>query len=159
MRRPCYRAGFVHLKARLRCDNAARMGATTSLVREAFRAFVERDRQAVRDLLDPEVVWYPALGALLDEKSYDGPDAVCSLVLDEIPSVIEGFTAEVLEIGELDEETALVLVRFNGRVPSVDMPIEQVFAQVHRVRNGKGIEMRAYPSKQEALDAALGIAD
>lgn len=126
-----------------------------SFLREAFRAFGEGDREAVTDLLDPEVAWYPALGPLLDQQVYRGQEDVCRLIFDEIPSVIDDFSAEILEIEHVDDETVLAMVRFSGRVASADLPIEQTFAQVHRMRDGRAFEMRSYSTRTEAI-AALG---
>ena len=131
-------------------------GDNVEAVRRGFQAFERRDRDAATTLLDPEVAWYPALGALLGQSSYHGPEAVAGLVLDEIPSVIEGFTSEVQELRDVGDDTVLVIVRFRGRVPSAQMEIEQVFGQVYRLRDGKVVEMRSYSSREQAL-AALGL--
>lgn len=123
------------------------------LVRKGFDAFARQDRAGIKALLDPEVTWYPALGPLLERSSYHGPDQICRLVLDEIPSVLQGFHAELLGIEDLGE-TALAIVKFHGTARSTGLPVAQTFFQLFRARNGKGIEMRAFTDRDAALQAA-----
>ena len=124
------------------------------LIGRAFCAFEARDRDGVMECLAPDIVWYPALGPFLDQTVYRGPEEVCRLVFDEIPSVMEGFTSEVREVTDLGGDAVLVIVNFHGRIASADMEIQQVFGQVHRVRDGRAVEMRAYTTKREAVEAA-----
>jgi ketosteroid isomerase-like protein len=123
------------------------------LVRRGFRTFETGDRTAFMALLQPEVVWYPAMELLLEQSSYHGPDAVCRLLFEEIPSVLEGFTSELLGVHDLGGDAVLAVVKFKGRAVSAGMTVEQVFGQVFRARDGKAVEMRSYPSKAEALEA------
>jgi ketosteroid isomerase-like protein len=123
------------------------------LVRRGFRTFETGDRTAFMALLQPEVVWYPAMELLLEQSSYHGPDAVCRLLFEEIPSVLEGFNSELLGVHDLGGDAVLAVVKFKGRVVSAGMTVEQVFGQVFRARDGKAVEMRSYPSKAEALEA------
>jgi uncharacterized protein len=123
------------------------------LVRRGFRAFETGDRRAFTALLDPEAVWHPALELLLEQSSYHGPEAVCRLLFEEIPSVLEGFTSELLGVHDLGGDAVLAVVKFRGRAVSAGITVEQVFGQAFRVRDGKALEMRSYPSKAEALEA------
>jgi uncharacterized protein len=123
------------------------------LVRRGFRAFETGDRRAFTALLDPEAVWHPALELLLEQSSYHGPEAVCRLLFEEIPSVLEGFSSELLGVHDLGGDAVLAVVKFRGRAVSAGITVEQVFGQVFRVRDGKALEMRSYPSKAEALEA------
>ena len=95
----------------------------------------------------------PGHGPLLEAVGYRGPDEVASVVFDEIPAVLKGFTAEVLDVEPLDDERVLATVRFKGTAESTGMEIEQVFAQVFTIRDGKGVEMHSYTSKADALAA------
>jgi len=123
------------------------------LVGRGFQAFERGDREAFRAMLHPEVVWHPAMELLLEQSSYHGPEAVCRLLFEEIPSVLEGFTSELLGVQDLGGDAVLAVVKFKGRAVSAGVTVEQVFGQVFRARDGRGIEMRSYPSKAEALEA------
>lgn len=124
------------------------------LVRRGYDAFARGDRQVLMDeLFDPEVEWFPALGPLLEQSSYRGPEAVCHMLFEEIPSVLQGFRAEVLEVRDLGDEAVLAIVRFRG-FATAGVEVEQLFFQVHWLREGKALVMRSYTSEAAALEAA-----
>jgi ketosteroid isomerase-like protein len=120
-------------------------------VRRAYAAFASGDRDAVMEMLTPDVVWYPALELLLDQSIYHGPEAVCRLLFEEIPAVLEGFRAELLELHDLDDERVLAVARFRGRAGGTD--VEQTFGQLFHGRDGRTYRMDSYPSRREALEA------
>ena len=120
-------------------------------VRRAYTAFTTGDRDAVMGMLTPDVVWYPALGLLLEQSIYHGPEAVCRLLFEEIPSVLEGFRAELLELHDLGDDAVLAIARFRGRTAGSE--VEQTFGQLFRGRGGRTYRMDSYPSRREALEA------
>ena len=122
-------------------------------IRAGYAAFNRRDREGITAALDPEVTWYPALAPLLTRTRYHGHDEICGLILDEIPSVLEGFRAELRDVEDLGD-AVLATVRFSGTATSTGLPIEQTFFQLFRTRNHKGIEMRSFTSRADALEAA-----
>jgi ketosteroid isomerase-like protein len=122
-------------------------------VREAFAAFIAGDSAAFREALDPEMAWHSSLVPLLAKTVYHGPDEICGLLFDEIPAVLDGFSAEVIEVEDLGD-TTLATVRFRGTATSTGLLVEQVVFQLWRHRNGKGVEMRAFRRRSEALEAA-----
>lgn len=123
-------------------------------VRAGYDAFVRGDREAIVAVLDPDATWYPAMGALLERTSYHGRDAICDLILREIPSVLEGFHADLIDVEDLGD-SVLATVRFSGTARSSGLPIEQTFFQLFfRLRNHKALEMRSFTSRAAALDAA-----
>jgi ketosteroid isomerase-like protein len=124
------------------------------LVRVGYDAFARGDRAKAHELCAPDVEWHPALGALLAQEVYRGPDEVVRVIFEEIPSVLTGFRSELLEIRELDDERVLGVARFGGTAASSGVEVDQVFGQVFTCREGRLVEMRSYPSKAEALDAA-----
>ena len=131
--------------------------ADVESIRKGYAAFNAGDREGMRAVLDPEVTWYPALGLMLKQTSYHGPEAICELVLEEIPSVLEGFHADLIEL-EDHGDAVIVKVRFTGTATSTGLEIEQNFFQLWRTRNHKGVEMRSFTTRAEALDAA-GLAE
>jgi ketosteroid isomerase-like protein len=128
------------------------------LVRAGFDAFVRRDREWLHAYVTSDVEWHPALGPLLTQEIYRGPDEVEHVVFDEIPSVLNDFTSEVLELTEIDDERVLAIVIFKGTAASSGMEIEQVFGQIYTLRDGKVAAMQSYSSKAAAL-AALGVSE
>ena len=112
-------------------------------VRETFAAFARGDATAFKKTLDDEMTWHSALVPLLKKVSYHGPDEIWRLLSEEIPAVLEGFSAEVLRIEDLGDAT-LATIRFGGTATSTGLLVEQTVFQLWRHRNGKGIEMRAF---------------
>jgi ketosteroid isomerase-like protein len=128
------------------------------LVRAGFGAFVRRDRTWPERYCAPDIEWRPALGLLLSQEVYRGPEEVERVIFDEIPSVLNDFTSEVLELIEIDDERVLAIVNFKGVAASSGMEIEQIFGQIYTLRGGKVAAMQSYSSKADAL-AALGVSE
>jgi ketosteroid isomerase-like protein len=128
------------------------------LVRVGFDAFERRDSDWLHAHVTPDVEWHPALGPLLSQEVYRGPDEVENVIFDEIPSVLNDFTSEVLELTEIDAERVLAIVKFKGTAASSGMEIEQVFGQIYTLHEGKVAAMHSYSSKAQAL-AAVGATD
>jgi ketosteroid isomerase-like protein len=126
-------------------------------VRETFAAFTRGDPAAFKETLDSEMTWHSALVPLLEKTTYQGPDEICRLLFEEIPAVLDGFAAEVVEIEDLGD-TTLATIRFGGTATSTGLLVEQTVFQLWRHRDGKGIEMRAFRRREDALDAA-GISE
>ena len=123
------------------------------LVRAGYDAFVRRDRDWLYANVTQDIEWHPAMGLLLKQEVYRGPEEVEDVIWNEIPAVLTGFTAEVLEVEPLDDDRVLGVVRFKGTAASTGMEVEQVFGQVYTARDGKVAEMRSYSSKEQALAA------
>jgi ketosteroid isomerase-like protein len=125
-------------------------------VRETFAAFTRGDAAGFKETLGPEMTWHSALVPLLEKTVYHGPDEIGRLLFEEIPAILEGFTADVLEIEDLGE-TTLATVRFRGTATSTGLLVEQTVFQLWRHRNGLGIEMRAF-RRRDDVPAAGGPA-
>ncbi|MDQ4041312.1 MAG: nuclear transport factor 2 family protein [Actinomycetota bacterium] len=123
-------------------------------VRRAYEIFACGDREAAMEVLDPDVVWYPAVDLLTEQSIYHGPEAVCRLVFEEIPSVLEGFETELLEIHDLADDKVLAIGRFQGRVAGNGTQVKQTFGQLFHVRDGRAVRMQSYPTRREAFEAA-----
>ena len=70
-------------------------------MRETFAAFARGDAAGFKKTLDREMTWHSALVPLLKRVAYHGPDEIWSLLSEEIPAVLEGFSAEVLDVEDL----------------------------------------------------------
>jgi ketosteroid isomerase-like protein len=125
-------------------------------VHRAYEAFATGDRETAMELLAPDVVWYSAVGLLMEQSIYHGAEAVCRLVFEEIPSVLADFRAELLEVHDVDDDRVLAIGRMHGRAVADGAELEQTFGQLFHVRDGRAIKMESYPSRREAL-RALGL--
>src|SRR5688500_4871456 len=126
-------------------------------VRRAYEVFASGDREAAMELLHPDVVWCPAAALLMEQSIYHGPEAVCRLLFEEIPSIIDNFRVELLEVHEVAEDKVLAIGRFRGRIHGTETEFNQTFGQLFTERDGRAIRMDSYSSRREALDA-LGVA-
>jgi ketosteroid isomerase-like protein len=122
-------------------------------VREAYEAFRRGDESEFKAVIDTDMTWRSSLVPLVEKPIYQGPDEIWNLLVEEIPTILEGFTADVLEVEDLGVAT-LVTVRFRGTATSTGLIVEQAVFHLWRLRGGKGTEMRAFLRREDALEAA-----
>jgi ketosteroid isomerase-like protein len=123
-------------------------------VRRGFAAFARGDREESASLLAPDAEFRPAMAGVLGRSVYRGREAVLRLLFEEQAEVLDGFAAELVEVEDLGGDAVLAVARFRGRARTGGLDVEQTFAQIHRVRDGQTLEMRAYPTVAEARRAA-----
>ena len=125
------------------------------LIRLGYDTVRTGDLETAGRLLTPRTRWHSAIGgAVLGKPVYVGPDEIIDLVYREIPSVLEGFRPEILEVRDLGGDLALAVVRWCGTIRSSGLDVDQIFGQLCQVRDGKWLEMRSYESV-EAAEAAI----
>ena len=120
------------------------------LTRRAFKAFGERDLDALLALLDDDVAAFPMLAGM--EGGYHGHGGVrrwWAGLLGTFPD----FQAEIVEVHDLGDLT-LAVVRFRGHGAASAAPLEATAWQLSRFSRGKCIGWRVYTSEREALEAA-----
>lgn len=124
------------------------------VIRRGYEAARLRDAATAAQLLAPDAVWHSAIGPMLGKTAYVGYEEIADLVFREIPSVLEDFRPEVLEIRDLGADMALAVVRWRATMRAGGMEIDQVFGQLCWVRDGRWLELRSYESV-EAAEAAV----
>jgi ketosteroid isomerase-like protein len=82
-----------------------------------------------------------------------GRDAVREFLTRDLFEGFDEFRAEPVAYEDLGD-AVLVTVRYVGRGESTGIEIDQTFASLYRLRNGKTMSMRDYPTRAEALEAA-----
>lgn len=121
------------------------------VVTASIDAFNRRDLPALLDLIDPGVEWIP-LSAVLDGGAYRGHDGIHRFIADADDD-IEHMTVrleEAFEIGENVVVYGAIAGRGRGSGMDLDLPLGWVL----RVRNGRVDHLRAYPERNDALEAA-----
>ena len=125
------------------------------LIRLGYETARTGDLDTAARLLTPRTQWHSAIGgAVLGKPVYVGPDEIIDLVYREIPSVLDGFRPEILEVRDLGGDLALAVVRWRGTIRSSGLDVDQIFGQLCQVRDGVWLEMRSYESV-EAAEAAI----
>lgn len=120
------------------------------LTRRAFKAFDDRDLDALLAVLDVDVEAFPILAGM--EGGYRGHDGIrrwWASLLGTFPD----FHAEISELRDLGDVTFAVL-RLQGRGTGSDTPVDAPAWQVTQFRESRCVGWRVYTSEREALEAA-----
>ena len=105
------------------------------------------------ELLAPDVDWHPAIAAILGVETLRGREAVRRFLSRDLFEGFDQFRAEPLSFEEFGD-FVLVMVRYTGRGESSGIEMDQKFATLYEVRDGKTLTMRDYATRAEALEAA-----
>jgi ketosteroid isomerase-like protein len=122
------------------------------LVRRLFDVYNERSFVENAELIDPEIVWDVSRVELPDGASYTGRSELRSFA----KAWEEGFESELVTAQEIfdAEDRVVVLVHHRGRGMISGIEIDQTFAMVWTLRDGRAVRMDIYPTRAEALEAA-----
>jgi ketosteroid isomerase-like protein len=124
------------------------------LTRRAFKAFDDRNLDALLAILDDDVEAFPILAGM--EGGYRGHDGIrrwWASLLGTFPD----FRAEIRELHDLGEVTLTVL-RMRGHAAGSETPVDATAWQVTQFRESKCIGWRVYTSEREALEA-VGLSE
>jgi ketosteroid isomerase-like protein len=133
------------------------MSENADLLKRAVDAYNRRDVDGLLETLAPDVEWIPALPGSVGESApvYRGEDGVRQMMADlhEVLDVIHFDVKETRDLG--DTVVAIGTMRTRGKVSGIET--EEAYANVGRIRDGKGIRIRGYLDVDEALsDAEAG---
>jgi uncharacterized protein len=121
------------------------------LVRKLVDVYNERSFDENLDLIEPDIVWDLSRGELPDGSTYTGRLELSGFV----ETWEQGFESEHVEIQEIVDagERVVAMVRHSGRGKLSQVEVEQHFAMVWTLRNGRAKRMDLYPTFDEALEA------
>jgi ketosteroid isomerase-like protein len=123
------------------------------ILRQGFEQFARGDVESVLERLDPDVDWRPAIAPILGVEAVRGREAVREFFTRDLFEGFDEFRAEPLAYEDLGD-SVLVTVRYVGRGESTGLEIDQTFASLYRLRDGKTVSMRDYSTRADALQAA-----
>jgi ketosteroid isomerase-like protein len=122
------------------------------LVRKLLDVYNERSFKENRELIDPDMVWDMTRLELPDASSYTGPLEFS----DFVETWEQGFASEHMEAKEIVDAGNRVVVmihhRGHGKLSGID--VEQHFAMVWTLRDGRAVRMEMFRTREEALEAA-----
>lgn len=127
------------------------------ILRQGFEWFARGDLESVLERLDPDVDWRPAIAPILGVEAVRGREAVREFFTRDLFEGFDEFRAEPLAYEDLGD-AVLVTIRYVGRGESTGLEIDQTFASLYHLRDGKTVSMRDYSTRAEALEAA-GLGD
>ena len=122
------------------------------LVRKLFDVYNERSFEENFDLIDPDIVW--------DVSRVQLPDGITFTSRSELRSFVEawdeGFESDHVAAEEITGRgnRLVVMVRHRGRGRISGAEIDQTFAMVWTLRDGRAVRMEMYPTYDEALEAS-----
>ena len=128
------------------------------ILRGGFDAFARGDIDSVLDRLDPDVDWSAAIAPMLGVETVHGREAMRRFLTRDLFDGFDQFRAEPLSIEDLGGEYVLVMVRYTGRGQSSGIEMDMTSASLYRLRDGKTVTMRDYPTRAEALEA-VGLSE
>jgi ketosteroid isomerase-like protein len=122
------------------------------LVRKLFDVYNERSFDENAELIDPEIVWDLSRIELPDGASYTGRSGLRSFV----DAWEEGFESDHVAAREIVDggDRVVVLVHHRGRGKISGIEIDQTYAMVWTLRDGRAVRMDMYPTWDEGLEAA-----
>ena len=126
------------------------------VVRRTFEAIGRWDIEGLLELYDPEVEYLPLTGTRVESGGYFGHAGVRDY-FEEVAEVWSEMLPRVEDVRTAGDDVVVLggcAVRGRGSGAESDTPM----AWVIRVRDGKVIRHRGYPTREEALDA-VGLSD
>ena len=125
---------------------------SAGLIERFYELAAAGDAEAMRDCLDPEVVWLGTRGGLDEDQVVRGPDAVLAY-MREIETTWQRLSVEIERTVERGD-TVVAFLRETGRARHGGPEVETRTALVVRVREGRMLEIRGYLDRDEAMRAA-----
>jgi ketosteroid isomerase-like protein len=122
------------------------------LISRGYEAISRGDVEALKQLLDPDAELHSRFGAVAG-RVYRGHEGVDRWFADMQES-FEAVEQTPERFIEVDAERTIVLLRFRGRGRGSGAEIDQRFAAICTIREGKGVRLETYDSLDEALEAA-----
>jgi len=121
------------------------------LVRRLNDVFNERTFVENADLLDPDMVWDMSRVGLPDTASVSGRFGL----LEFLDTWTESFASERIDAEDIVDggDQVLVMVHHSGRGRTSGIDIDQRFAMVWTLRDGRATRMDMYLTRDEAVNA------
>jgi ketosteroid isomerase-like protein len=126
------------------------------LVRRLLEVYNERSFAENGDLLDSNIVWDVSRVQFPDAASYTGR----TQLLKFVETWEEGFEAEHVDVQDVVDagERVVIMVHHRGRGKISKIEVEQRFAMVWTLRDGRAMRMDMYPTWEDALEA-VGVGE
>ena len=114
---------------------------------------IDEFKPVMQEFWDPDIVLIPA-GVLPDSRRVQGIDGLLGIVEEQMQAFELG-TAWLEPLEFIDAGDRLVVpYRFGGLGRHTEIEVEFSFAHVITMRDGKAVQVRAYETTDEALEAA-----
>jgi ketosteroid isomerase-like protein len=129
----------------------------TELLMAAFAANERGDEETLRALFADEIEIYAEPG-MINAGRYTGWEGWLEWT-GQWDEAWEEISYEPLEFIEVSDSFVVAPTRVVGRGAGSGLEIDRVFAYLYEIRDGKGVRMHTYGSRERALEAAAELAD
>jgi ketosteroid isomerase-like protein len=125
--------------------------ANVEVVRRLNDVFNERSFAENADLLDPDIVWDMSRVQVPDGAALTGRLGL----LEFLDAWRESFASERIDADEIVDggDQVLVTVRHSGRGKVSGIEVDQRYAMVWTLSDGRAVRMEMYLTRDEALEA------
>jgi ketosteroid isomerase-like protein len=120
-------------------------------MRRGYEAFNRGDFEQVVAQVDPEVGARERADSP-DPREFHGRTQMLE-ALEALKEEFDDYRMEPVEFIE-EEDYLIVVIRQSGRGRLSGVPVEGDLAHLWRLRDGRAVSLRAFSTKQEALEAA-----
>ncbi len=124
------------------------------LIRRSAELWLSGDFEGWLETIDPEIGWDISTHPLPDVPNQGhGREALVTDMLGTYVSGWNDYSAEIKEVSEAGEQVILVLHE-TATMRETGVPLERDLVHLWTVRDGKGVFLRVFRTKAEALEAA-----
>ena len=130
------------------------MAGKQEIIQGVLEAWNRRDLEAIGPLLAPDFEWIEWEGSLIDAPAGRRGARAMERVTEDVDEGFEGYTAELVDYQELDDERVLVILEERATGSASGAGVSSQFGYIITVRDGKATRVVAYRDPAEARSAA-----
>jgi ketosteroid isomerase-like protein len=130
--------------------------SNAELTADAFAAVIDDDEKTLRGMMDPEIEIYAEPG-MINAGRYVGWGGWIQW-RSQWDEAWEEVSYEPLEFIEVGDSVVVAPTRVVARGAGSGLEIDRVFGYLYEIRDGKGVRLHTYGSKDRALEAAAELA-
>ena len=127
---------------------------SVDLIRHSTELWLRRDFEGWLETIDPAVEWDISSHPLPDVANRGrGREALITDMLGTYMSGWNDYSAKIKEVSEAGDQVILVLHE-TATMRDTGVPLERDLVQLWTVRDGRGVFVRVFRRKEDALEAA-----
>ena len=125
------------------------------VVRRGTEEWLRGNLEAWVETIDPEIGWDISTHPLPDVPNRGrGREALITDMLATYLSGWNDYSAEIREVSEAGEQEVILVMHETATMRDTGVLLERDLVQLWTVRDGKGVFVRVFRTKNEALEAA-----
>jgi ketosteroid isomerase-like protein len=131
------------------------VSSNVELTRRVWDLFNRREYETQLQFIHPDLEWRPAQGPGGPEGSvYRGRKEYEQWLHEEVEPVWESFTAEDLDVTELEDGRVMILGHLRGKGRASGVEVSAPFGQIAEIRDGMVLRLTGYLDHDRTREAA-----